>query len=152
VGLDPKQIIEIRELIKNLKGEHTVILSSHILPEIEQTCERVVIINEGRVVAEDTVENLTSRLKGGERSVLIIKGNERKIKDTFSKIETIKSFELIKNTNKTFKVTVESESDIRSMLAKNVVENDLGLLELSSDKLSLEDIFLHLTTKEEEVA
>jgi ABC-2 type transport system ATP-binding protein len=152
VGLDPKQIIEIRELIKNLKGEHTVILSSHILPEIEQTCERVVIINEGRVVAEDTVDNLTSRLKGGERSVLIVEGSEKKIKDAFSKLEMVKSFELTKSINKTFKVSVESENDIRRILAKTVVENDLGLLELSSDKLSLEDIFLHLTTKEEEVA
>ena len=122
MGLDPKQIIEIRELIKNLKGEHTVILSSHILPEIEQTCERVVIINEGRVVAEDTVDNLTNRLKGGERSVLLIEGSEKKIKDAFSKMKMVKSFELTKNTSETFKVSVESENDIRRILAKTVIE------------------------------
>jgi len=152
VGLDPKQIIEIRELIKNLKGDHTVILSSHILPEIEQTCERVVIINEGKVAAEDTVDNLTSRLKGGERTVLLVEGDEKKIKDSISKIDLVKSVDILKNVGEDFKVTVESENDIRKILAKTVVDNGLGLLEMSSDKLSLEDIFLQLTTKEEEVA
>ena len=77
VGLDPKQIIEIRELIKNLKGDHTVILSSHILPEVEQVCERVVIISEGEVVAEDTPENLTARMKGSERIIFELEVRQR---------------------------------------------------------------------------
>lgn len=152
VGLDPKQIIEIRELIKNLRGDHTVILSSHILPEIEQTCERVVIINEGRVVAEDTVENLTNRLKGGERTLLLLEGEEKKIRDTLTGIELVKSVQLEKNTDNQFRVTIESDADIRKQVAKTAIDNGFGLLELSSDKFTLEDIFLHLTTKEEEVA
>jgi len=152
VGLDPKQIIEIRELIKNLRGEHTVILSSHILPEIEQTCERVVIINDGRVVAEDTPENLMLRLKGGERTQLQIEGKETDVKKALNSIKEIKSFETTADDKGIVNVVVESEKDIRKMLAKNIVGEGLGLLELSTDRFTLEDIFLHLTTKEEEVA
>ncbi len=148
VGLDPKQIIEIRELIKNLKGDHTVILSSHILPEIEQTCERVVIINDGTVVAQDTPQNLTNRLKGGERFSLKIEGDEKKIRTAFKPIKAIKSLE-IEAADGICKVVVESESDIRKELAKQTVSKDLGLLELAADKFTLEDVFLHLTTKEE---
>ena len=151
VGLDPKQIIEIRELIKNLRGDHTVILSSHILPEIEQTCERVVIINEGKVVAEDSVENLTKRLKGGERTVLLLEGDQQKIQDAFSGVENVKNVEINKNTDSDFRVVVESDGDVRKVLAKTAIDKGLGLLELSTDKFTLEDIFLHLTTKEEEV-
>lgn len=149
VGLDPKQIIEIRELIKNLSGEHTVILSSHILPEIEQTCERVVIINEGRVVAQDTPKNLTNRLKGGERTSLIIEGGKEKVSDAFKTITDIKTIEIKEDKDGTCRVLVESEKDIRKELAKQVISKKLGLLELSADKFTLEDIFLHLTTKEE---
>ena len=148
VGLDPKQIIEIRELIKNLKGDHTVILSSHILPEIEQTCERVVIISEGKVVAQDTPQNLTSRLKGGERTRMRIEGDEKKIRDAFKTIKAIKTLE-IQSVDGICQVSVESESDIRKELAKQTVSKDLGLLELAADKFTLEDIFLSLTTKEE---
>ncbi|MCB0281480.1 MAG: ABC transporter ATP-binding protein [Calditrichae bacterium] len=149
VGLDPKQIIEIRELIKNLRGEHTVILSSHILPEIEQTCERVVIISNGKVVAEDTPQNLTNRLKGGERTIMQIEGAENKIRDAFKDIVQIKNLIVTPADNGICQVEVESEADIRKELARNTVQQNLGLLELSTDKFTLEDIFLHLTTKEE---
>ena len=152
VGLDPKQIIEIRELIKNLRGEHTVILSSHILPEIEQTCERVVIINDGRVVAEDTPENLMLRLKGGERTQLQVEGKESDIKKALKSMKEIKSLEISVDQKGIVNVVVESEKDIRKMLAKNIVSEGLGLLELSTDRFTLEDIFLQLTTMEEEVA
>ena len=152
VGLDPKQIIEIRELIKNLRGEHTVILSSHILPEIEQTCERVVIINDGRVVAEDTPENLMNHLKGVERTQLQVEGKEDAVKKALKPIKDIKSLETSVGQNGIINVMIESEKDIRKMLAKNIVSEGLGLLELSADRFTLEDIFLHLTTKEEEVA
>ena len=152
VGLDPKQIIEIRELIKNLRGEHTVILSSHILPEIEQTCERVVIINEGMVVAEDTPENLTNRLKGGERIQLQVEGDQDKIKSALQSVPEIKSMDIKAEANGLNRIVVESEKDIRKQLAKLIVDNGLGLMELSADRFTLEDIFLSLTTKEEEVA
>lgn len=152
VGLDPKQIIEIRELIKNLRGEHTVILSSHILPEIEQTCERVVIINEGMVVAEDTPENLTNRLKGGERTQLQVEGDQDKIKSVLQSFLEIKSMDIRAEANGLNRVVVESEKDIRKQLAKLMVDNGFGLLELSADRFTLEDIFLRLTMKEEETA
>ncbi len=91
VGLDPKQIIEIRELIKNLKGDHTVILSSHILPEVEQTCERVVIISDGLVVAEDTPDNLTARMRGSDRVLLEVEGEKEKIESVFKSFPDITS-------------------------------------------------------------
>lgn len=149
VGLDPKQIIEIRELIKNLKGEHTVILSSHILPEIEQTCERVVIINEGRVVAEDTPENLTKRLQGIERVNLQVEGKEEDIRKALDSIKDIKTLNVESTINGIVQLSVESDADLRKDLAKTIVTNGLGLIELSADRFTLEDIFLHLTTKEE---
>ncbi len=149
VGLDPKQIIEIRELIRNLRGDHTVILSSHILPEIEQTCERVVIINEGRVVAEDTVENLTNRLHGVQRITLQVEGTEEAIKNALQPISDIQKIEMNPKDDQVREVIVETPKDIRKDLAKAVVSNGLGLLELSTERFTLEEIFLHLTTKEE---
>ncbi len=149
VGLDPKQIIEIRELIKNLKGEHTVILSSHILPEIEQTCERVVIISEGRVVAEDTPDNLTKRLQGIERVNLQVEGKEDDIRKILSAMKDIKNYNVESIENGVVHLSVESDIDLRKDLAKTIVNGGLGLIELSADRFTLEDIFLHLTTKEE---
>ncbi len=152
VGLDPKQIIEIRELIKNLSGEHTVILSSHILPEVEQTCERVVIINEGKVVAEDTPENLTNRLRGRERIVMQVEGSEEAVKKALKPIGDIQKMNLQTSSNGIVNIEVESSNDIRKDLAGAVVKSGLGLLELTIDRFTLEDILLHLTTNEEEVA
>jgi len=149
VGLDPKQIIEIRELIRNLKGEHTVILSSHILPEVEQTCERVVIISEGVVVAEDTPENLTARMRGVERVLLEVEGAEKDVRDALKKVKDISTINIEKQNVNILKMSVESQSDIRKEIARAIVESKLGLLEIQSDKVTLEDIFLDLTTKEE---
>jgi ABC-2 type transport system ATP-binding protein len=148
VGLDPKQIIEIRELIKNLKGDHTVILSSHILPEVEQTCERVVIISEGEVVAEDTPDNLTARMKGGERVLLELDGDEKQIKEVFKSFPDVTGVKVNK-AGSLFKVEVESKIDLRKEYAQALIGKKIGLLEMQSDKVTLEDIFLHLTTKEE---
>jgi ABC-2 type transport system ATP-binding protein len=149
VGLDPKQIIEIRELIKNLKGDHTIILSSHILPEVEQTCERVVIISEGEVVAEDTPENLTSRMKGVERVLLELEGDEKQVKEIFKSFPDVTTLKVKKTGNGLLKVEVESNKDLRKEYAQALIGKKIGLLEMQSDKVTLEDIFLHLTTKEE---
>jgi ABC-2 type transport system ATP-binding protein len=152
VGLDPKQIIEIRELIKKLKGDHTVILSSHILPEVEQTCERVVIISDGEVVAEDTPSNLTSRMKGSDRVLLEIEGEEQIVQDVFKTFPEVTSIDLKTNSSGIVNVAVESKKDLRKEYANALIQKKLGLLEMQLDKVTLEDIFLHLTTKEEEVA
>ena len=150
VGLDPRQIIEIRELIKNLGGDHTIILSTHILPEVEMTCGRVVIINEGEVVAEDTPGNLTRRLKGSERTVLEVEGDEKttgSVLRGFSEVTKVDKKKLAADNR--FKYILETSSDIRRDLAKALVDKGLGLYELRSEAYSLEEIFLHLTTKEE---
>jgi ABC-2 type transport system ATP-binding protein len=152
VGLDPKQIIEIRELIKNLKGDHTVILSSHILPEVEQTCERVVIISNGKVVAQDTPQNLTARMHGSDRVLLEVDGDAKTVEETLKQIKNVTSVKIEKKNDNLLKVAVESTSDLRREYAKALVSKNVGLLELQADKVTLEDIFLELTTKEEEVA
>jgi len=149
VGLDPRQIIEIRELIKALGGEHTVILSTHILPEVEMTCGRVVIINEGKVVAQDTPDGLTQRLKGTERIILEVKADGQQMEPIFSRFPQITRFQLEDSKNGVQKYVVETTEDIRNELAKAVVQNNIDLFELHSESLSLEEIFLHLTTKEE---
>ncbi len=151
VGLDPRQIIEIRELIKNLGGDHTVILSTHILPEVEMTCGRVVIINEGEVVAQDTPANLTRRLKGTERTVVKLVGDAqtaRSVVDSFGEVIAVEQLETSDNNHVHF--VLETSADIRQDLARSLVEKGLGLYELRTEAYSLEDIFLHLTTKEEE--
>jgi len=150
VGLDPRQIIEIRELIKRLGGDHTIILSTHILPEVEMTCGRVVIINEGEVVAEDTPENLTKRLKGSERTIVEVAGDEKMALSTvkaFSEVIKVNQEKIAKNNH--LRLTVETTSDIRNDLAQALVKKGLGLYELRTEAYSLEEIFLHLTTKEE---
>ena len=152
VGLDPKQIIEIRELIKNLKGDHTVILSSHILPEVEQTCERVVIIANGKVVAEDTPGNLTGRMKASERVLMEVEGDEKVVKEVLQQFKDVTSLNIEKSNNNELKIVVESKIDLRREFARALVAKNIGLLELQSDKVTLEDIFLELTTDEGEAA
>lgn len=149
VGLDPKQIIEIRELIKNLKGDHTVILSSHILPEVEQTCERVVIISDGVVVAEDTPSNLTARMKGSERVLLEVEGEKKKVEETLKTLKDITNLKITPQEGNLLKIAIESKKDLRKDLAQILVTKKFGLLDMHADKVTLEDIFLHLTTKEE---
>jgi len=152
VGLDPRQIIEIRELIKKLKGDHTIILSTHILPEVEMTCGRVVIINEGEVVAEDTPENLTRRLKGTEKTVVEVDGDEKKVDavlKSFSEVIKADKTKIAKNNH--WRLLLETNTDIRNDLARAFIDKGLGLYELRTEAYSLEEIFLHLTTKEEVV-
>jgi len=150
VGLDPRQIIEIRELIKRLGGDHTIILSTHILPEVEMTCGRVVIINEGEVVAEDTPGNLTRRLKGSERTVLEIGGDEKvasEVIKSFGEVQKVDHKKIEKSDHVRF--IMETSADIRHDLAKAIITKGLNLYELRTESYSLEEIFLHLTTKEE---
>ncbi len=149
-GLDPKQIIETRELIKELAGDHTVILSTHILPEVSQTCQRVVIINKGRVVAIDTPDNLTSRLSGNETMYVQVDANGADAGDVLRGLPGVTRVALADSRDSVAGYEVDSEhgQDVRRDLARAVVSNGWGLLELRPMRMSLEEIFLSLTTDE----
>ena len=150
-GLDPRQIIETRELIKGLAGEHTIILSTHILPEVSMTCERVVIINRGRVVAEDTPDGLTARMRGAEILSLTVDGPEDDVRNTVSSLSGVLQVQAKSTSNgvHTFEVETASGQDIRRELARSIVQGGFGLLELKQMGVSLEDVYLQLTTREE---
>jgi ABC-2 type transport system ATP-binding protein len=149
-GLDPKQIIETRELIKELAGNHTIILSTHILPEVSQTCQRVVIINKGRVVAVDTPDNLTSRLRGSETLYVQVDAAGADAGASLGRVAGVTRVAEADRRNGLVGYEVESESgrDIRRELARTVVSSGWGLTELRPMRMSLEEIFLSLTTDE----
>jgi ABC-2 type transport system ATP-binding protein len=149
VGLDPKQIIEVRHLIKNLAGNHTIILSTHILPEVSMTCDRVVIINKGKIAAVDTPQNLTSQLKGGQRIRVEVQASEQPLREVLAQIPgasrvQIEAAPLAGHVLAT--IEAAEGKDIRSAIAARIVEKGWPLFELKGVSLSLEDIFLELTT------
>jgi ABC-2 type transport system ATP-binding protein len=149
-GLDPKQIIETRELIKELAGDHTIILSTHILPEVSQTCQRVVIINKGHVVAVDTPENLSARLRGSATMYLQVDAGGADAGGTISRVRGVRHVVETDSRDGVVGFEVESEQgqDVRRELARSIVGAGWGLLELRPTRVSLEDIFLSLTTDE----
>jgi ABC-2 type transport system ATP-binding protein len=151
IGLDPKQIHEVRELIKDLAGKHTVILSTHILPEVEQTCHRVIIIDKGRIVAVDTPQNLKYQLKGAERVTIEVSGPAAEVESKLRGITGVVEIEKVADSDGRHRFQVETEihKDIRSDLARAIVQNGWGLYELQSATVSLEDIYLKLITAEE---
>ena len=149
-GLDPKQIIETRELIKELGGDHTIILSTHILPEVAQTCQRVVIINKGHVVAVDTPDNLTARLRGTETMYLQVDASGA---DAAASIGMVPGVTRVVESDRRdgmvgYEVDSQSGRDVRRDLARAVVSSGWGLLEMRPMRMSLEDVFLSLTTEE----
>jgi ABC-2 type transport system ATP-binding protein len=152
VGLDPKQIIDIRSLIQSLGGDHTVILSTHILPEVQATCSRVVVIDRGKVVAEDTLSGIASRMQGTQRLTALLK------KDPTAALLRLKAIQGIaevkggdRNEAGEFVLLLECAkgSDARAEVAELCVSEKLGLLALSQDKLSLEDAFVRLIKSDE---
>jgi gliding motility-associated transport system ATP-binding protein len=156
-GLDPKQINETRDLIKGFAGDHTIILSTHILSEVEQTCEQVIIINKGRLVATDSVRNLRARARGAESVVLEIAGRDRALDATIvqHKLEQVSGVSgvLCKNqVDGRFVFEVESDKGrlVRADLARAVVEGGWDLNELRPAAMSLEEVFLQLTGSEAE--
>lgn len=146
IGLDPRQIRSVRELIKGLAGERTIILSTHILPEVSETCQRVLIINRGRIVAEDFPERLTANLQGGMRVRLELAKPEEDTVKALAAIPGITNVESLGSN--TFEVTCDAARDARSEIASLVVTHGWGLLEMHTLSMSLEDIFLELTTEE----
>src|SRR5438309_5612378 len=151
-GLDPKQINETRDLIKSLAGDHTIILSTHILPEVEQTCERVIIINKGKLVATDSVNNLQSRARGAELVLVEVAGrngalDSGKVREQLAKVAGVGrvACKEKKRNGATFEVESVKDKFVRGDLARAVVEAGWDLNELRTSAVSLEEVFLQLT-------
>ncbi len=153
-GLDPNQIREVRALIRSLAGDHKIILSTHILPEVSVTCERVVIINRGRIVAVDSPGNLTARLKGSERVFMEVAGGFEAAAAVVREVEGVTDVFRDEGTPEDGRVRLFVESpvgiDVRARVAARIVQQGIGLLEMRRIEMSLEDIFAELTTSEEE--
>lgn len=151
VGLDPKQIIEIRNLIKKLGKKHTVILSSHILPEVQAVCDRVIIINRGKIVADDTAENLSANMSDDHRHLVTIEGPENEVYKTLSTIPGMKEVTTLGNRgNGMFEYSLEAKEgvDIRRELFKRMAGRNWPIMALKSTELTLEDIFLKLVSSD----
>ena len=154
VGLDPKQIIEIRSLIRKLGKNHTVILSSHILSEVQAVCDKIVVINEGKIVANDTEENLSTKLSGDNTLYVTIegdKGDTDKITRMLQRLEGVSQVHFAgehKNGSADFRIETKDNCDIRKELFTKTAENGWYILEMKSCELNLEDIFLRLTMGE----
>ena len=149
-GLDPKQIIETRRLIKGLGGDHTIILSTHILPEVSQTCNRIVIINKGRVVAVDTPDNLTARLRGSETLYVQVDAMGADAEGMLSSIPGVTRVSTSDRRDSIagFEVDSDSGRDVRRELAAAIVNRGWGLLELRPMRMGLEEIFLKVITED----
>jgi ABC-2 type transport system ATP-binding protein len=147
IGLDPSQIVEIRQVIKELAGDHTVILSSHILPEVSQLCQRVIIINRGQIVASDTPDNLSRQLGRGSRISLMVKGPQAEVLSGLRTLPGVK--EASATGEDRYLVHGQNGGDLRPELARLVVERGWQLLELKAQEFTLEEVFLNLVTEEE---
>jgi ABC-2 type transport system ATP-binding protein len=150
-GLDPKQILEIRGLIIELGKEHTVILSSHILSEVSAVCKRVLILNQGKIVADDSPENLARRILGGSHIQLRLDATEIAARETLGKVASVKKLDFRESLEAgAVEAVVEAgeDEDIRRELFRALAAADIPILMMRPLDLSLEDIFLSLTTKE----
>ena len=153
VGLDPKQITEIRELIKKLGKKHTVILSSHILSEVSQICEKVIIINKGKILAVDTPENLENKFNEENGIYLTVEDKNKKIEKTVESIKEVNKIKLIKENQdgtKQYLITANSNVDLRKELFNILPKNDINIVELKKTEITLEDAFLKLISNKEE--
>jgi len=151
IGLDPNQIRQIRGVIKGLGQKHTVLLSTHILPEVEMVCDRVMIINKGKIVAMDTPANLMKQLKTGSNLVLEVKGDGEKIKNSLSKVDTVQSVTYRKKDDANeFYINGNGEKDIREAVFNCIVKDNYILREMKRQTITLEEIFHQVTTTETE--
>lgn len=147
VGLDPKQITEIRNLIKELGKTHTIILSSHILSEVSQICQKVIIINKGKIIAVDTPENLENKVANKNDIYVTVEDLENKIEEVANKIKEISKIELVKeNEDKTKKYLIESEkdADLRKILFQELAKENITIFEMKKADTTLEDAFMKL--------
>jgi len=146
IGLDPRQIYEIRQLIKDLSGSRSIILSSHILPEVSQLCDRVAIINKGKIIAVDTPSNLTAQLS--DHRIIELSVGER-MDDALDLVKSIEGVVSASRLNSHIVIETLRDMDIRPVIARKIVEAGIPLMELHAKEMSLEDIFMELVTEEE---
>lgn len=152
IGLDPNQIRQVRQLIKELGEKHTILLSTHILPEVEMICGRVIIINKGKIVAMDTPSNLAYQLRAGNNVTLEVRGDGEKIKNTLSNIKGVKKVVWQGNGGiNNYTVEAEGGMDIREDIFSNVVKDNGVIREMKQASVTLEEIFHQITTQEQEV-
>jgi ABC-2 type transport system ATP-binding protein len=147
-GLDPEQIIEIRHLIQGLRGDHTVILSTHILPEAQALADRIVIIDQGKIVAVDSTENLTARVQGAQRIRVEASGPAKAVREKLQSVKGVRSVEAVDKDRALFVVESDREVDLREKLAQAVISGGWGLLELDRIEPTLEDVFLQITGRQ----
>jgi ABC-2 type transport system ATP-binding protein len=150
IGLDPNQIREVRALIKSLSGDHTVMLSTHILSEAQLTCERVVIINQGKIVGDDSTAALTHQVKNAEMMMFRVAKDDSAIATALRGLKDIHAVRPVRGEKGTYQVETEVGCDCRPEVAKAIVEGGWGLLELRPLEMSLEDVFVELTADDEE--
>mgnify|MGYP003374409395 FL=1 len=154
VGLDPKQITEIRTMIKSLGKEHTVILSSHILSEVSQICEKVIIINKGKIEAIDSPENLENKVEEANSILVTVEDKENKIDSMKETIENIKEIKLIKDLEdgtKQYMITCDNDKDIRKDIFEEFAKAGITIFELKKTEATLEDAFMKLISQTETV-
>ncbi|HHX39539.1 MAG TPA: ATP-binding cassette domain-containing protein [Armatimonadetes bacterium] len=154
VGLDPNQIVEIRQLIKGLGGDRTIILSTHILPEVEMLCGRIVIIHEGKVAAMDTPDNLALRLRRAQQIGVHVRGPEREVQAKLAALPGVLRVQVVRAGDSVVELLVDGEEkhDVREALASAIVGNGWGLRHMAEVGMSLEEIFRQLTAEEKGVA
>jgi ABC-2 type transport system ATP-binding protein len=148
VGLDPRQVAEVRSLIKELAGHHTIILSTHILPEVQASCERIIIINKGHIVAEDTLDSLSRRMTGSTRVHLRVGKPSDKIIADLRTVAGVRA--VVAKSPGMYEIETDGkDSAVTQAIAAAVVSSGAGLLEMREESFNLEDVFLKLTTSEE---
>ncbi len=144
VGLDPKQVSEMRDLIRQLRGQHTIILSTHILPEVQASCDKVIIINRGAIVAEDSLENLSKRMSGGGRSIHVrVRRNQDAVVRAIAGVTGVRK---VTNAGNSIEIEADAQEETVEQVAALIVNQGAGLVELKVQSLALEDIFIKLTS------
>ena len=146
VGLDPKQVLEVRDLIKSLRGKHTIVLSTHILSEVQATCERIIIINRGTIVAEDTLKGLDQKMEKGRRIILRVKTVSDQLTKDLKGVPGVLTVESGQEAG-TLVVQTENDEAIQEKVASKVAMSGAGLMEIRSQSYSLEDIFIKVTSE-----
>lgn len=145
VGLDPKQVKEIRDTLIQLKGDHTIILSTHILSEVQATCDRVIVINQGHIITEDSLEGLSQKMRAQRQITVRVAKNSESLASQFKKVKGVLN---VKSDKDLCIVDVEKESSINQELAQIVISSSAGLIELKEESFNLEDVFIRLTDKQ----